>query len=494
MNGQPYREAGLASHPDVREVAVDWQHTIFATADPLAYLHLQLQQFEHSNHPLPLVLWQDTHVDRVHAYTRRAWEMFGGCRVVFWDPFLGLSTLKQAIAIDGWIATCGPRPIHEKTEIRDYLEYQQPSLFCSLLQRQARPWPKALAKALSTWSDSRVEDIFLQLRLESPQLEKVRKACPFELRKRLDSILASRPIQRFVRFDDHVVVEQPDGWYCYRHRDWARRHMELICNAWLRVLQIVTHKRTGRATYVGTIIYNGEEIPFVAAQKEIEKDPLGWMRQFLLQCGKGLLRYNPAWSKKIISVAASFQDPKVVAGIDTVGWDQERAAFLLPGRIIGLDGTHKLPLIEDASLFPAANLKCSSEPLPTNWHELENEYELSLFWGALTGVLSDVLAPALFRETKGIGLVGKGAEAIGLAVAQEAGCLLREVRSVPTAKQAAEKEQRHRWPLCRRWQRMRPRPPCASGSTATGSMQEIALRRWTLGPPPRRREAPRGIC
>jgi hypothetical protein len=71
-----------------------------------------------------------------------------------------------------------------------------------------------------------------------------------------------------------------------------------------------------------------------------------------------------------------------------------------------------------------------------------------LFWGALSCVLSNVLAPALFQETKGIGLVGDGARDMGLAVAKEAGCLVREIRSVKTVKEAAEEEQRHRWPLC----------------------------------------------
>jgi hypothetical protein len=455
---QPYREAGLAMHPAVRKTAVEWQHTIFAVSDPLVYLQIQLRQFEQSNHPLPLVLWQDL-PGKIHVRTRDAWEMCGNCKVIFWDPLMSLATLRQAIAINGWIAHCGPR--RDKEDLEDYLWRCSPAGLCRQLQRCALPWPRALVGAMrNKWTDSEIEERFLQLKLEAPQLEKVRKACPPELRKRLDSILGeSRQIQSFVRFDNHVVVEQPDGWYCYRQGDWVR-HQELICNAKLRLSQVVNYKRTKQVCYVGTITFNGEEIPFTAPQKEIERDPFDWMQQFLLP--KGFLSYNPAWKRRLLRVAALFHEPKVVAGLDVVGWDQEKLAFLLPGRIIGLKGSRKLPLSDDVSTLPAAGLRYLSVPLPTNWHELGSEYELGLFWATLAALLGNVLAPALSRETQGIGLVGEGARKMGLAVAEKAGCLVREIRTLPTARRACEEEQMHHWPL---------RAPIAANATRAAILQ-----------------------
>ena len=212
--------------------------------------------------------------------------------------------------------------------------------------------------------------------------------------------------------------------------------------------RVIVYKRTHRVIYTGTVIFNGEEIPFTASQKEFDRDPLGWMRQFLLRLGKGFLRYDTRWSKNLVSVAASFHDPKVMQGTEVVGWDAERLAFALPGRVIGIDGSYKLPLTEDVLTLPAAGLRYSSSPLPTNWHKVADDYTLSLFWGALAGVLSNVLAPALLKETKGIGLVGEGAQTVGMAVAKAAGCLTREIRAVPSVRKATEEEQRHRWPLC----------------------------------------------
>lgn len=442
---RPTREAGLAMHPDVRKLAVDWQHTIFAVSDPLVYLQLQFGQLQFSNLPLPLVLYQDL-PGKIHVRTHYAWEMFSNRRIVFWDPVLSLTTLRQAIAINGWIATCGPRR-NEEEKLQEYLWCSTSSALCRRLQRQARPWSKALAKAMLKWTNSQIEDLLLQLQLEAPQIEKVRKACPRELRKRLDSILESKAIQRFIYFDNDVVVERDDGWFCYPHGDRARQQ-ELVCNAKLRLSQVVLYKRTGQVLYVGTITLNGEEIPFTAPRNDIERNPFGWIQRFLLVKNKGCLGCNNRWRKNFLDLAIFFNSPKTVQGVDTVGWDKEQLAFLLPGRIIGLKGTRKPPLTDDISALPAAGLRYSSNPLPKNWHELGNEYELSLFWATLAAILGNVLAPALLRDTKGIGLVGDGAREMGLAVAKKAGCLVREIHSLPTAKRASEEEQRHRWPLC----------------------------------------------
>ena len=445
---RPNREAGLALHPAVREVAADWDRTVFAVSDPVAYLRIQLRQFEHSNNPLPLVLWQDAPATTT-ARTRYAWWMFNDRRVIFWDPSVSLATLRQAIAIGGWITGSGPRSSEEEA-FRDYLWRFTPTALFRQVQEHAKPWPKAFASAMLKWTDAHIEDLFVQLQLDALQIERVRKACPRELRRRLDVILNSQQIRHFVHFNNnYVVVEKPDGWYCHRDRG-AGHNLKLVCDARLKVSQIVTYKRKGRIRmiYSGAIVFHGEEIPFTAPEHEIERHPLTWMLDFLRQQNKGTLRFDTKWDKYIAHIATAFHEPKIVKGIDTVGWDQERVAFLLPGRIIGLDGTRKLPLTEEVSAFPAARLRYSSAPLPVNLHELGNEYELGLFWGALAGVLSNVLAPAILTETKGIGLIGEGAQTVGMAVAEAAGCLTREIRAVPSVRKAAEEEQRHRWPLC----------------------------------------------
>ena len=435
-------------HPDTREIATDWRHTIFAVSDPLVYIQIQLRQFEFSTVPLPLVLWQDSPNGKAYVRTRLAWGMFRDCRVVFWDLGLSLTTLRQAIAINGWIATCGPRRSNDAEELRDYLERCVPATFCSQLQKRAMPWPKALAVAMRKWSDSLIEDRFLQLQLEAPQLERVRKACPYELRARLDSILQSRRIRGNVYFGDYDIIEQDDGWYCCRRRG-LERQQTLICNAKLRLSQVVTYKHSSRMFYAGTIIFNNEEIPFTAPYREMERNPFKWLQQFLLQQNKGVLHYNPSWKNRFLRVATLFKEPQIIQGLDVVGWDHDKVEFILPGHSIGLDGgVRKLPVCEDVSTLPAANLRYSSDPPPTNWHELGDAVHDGPVLGDAGRRPAQRAGAALLRETRAVGLVGKGAQKMGMAVAQAAGCLVQEIRGIKSVRAAIEVERAHRWAVC----------------------------------------------
>ena len=444
-NRAEYREVGLAMHPDAPKLAVNWQRTVFAVEDPLTYLYMHLKHFQQSNEALPLVLWHDR-PDRPYRRTQRAWEMFDGCRIVFWDPAMSLTTLRHAIRVGGWITRRGPLRA-DRESLQNYLGWSSTDALCHLLRRHALPWPQALAKAMPKWTDAKITDCFLRLQLESGPLEKVRKACDQALRDRLDSVLSPELARGYVRCNKCTVVEKPDGWFAFPSRDWARNHLELVCNAKLRVSKIVVHEKIDQSVYVGTIFFNGAELPFVVPRKTIEKNPFKWMRDFLLPYRLGQFRYESNWSRRLLSVADLFHPAELVQGLDTVGWDQSQMAFRLPGYTIGLDGVKKQPVHEDVSLLPAANLCHATDPLPVGWGKLDDKYASALFWGALSCLLNNILAPALIRPTRGIGLVGPGAEQMGAAVAKEAGCLMRRITQSNGIAKLVKEEQQHRWPL-----------------------------------------------
>ena len=126
------------------------------------------------------------------------------------------------------------------------------------------------------------------------------------------------------------------------------------------------------------------------SRRDIERGSLQWMQEFLLLQGRDYLRCDSSWSRKLMEIATSFHEPEIVKGLETVGWDKEQMAFRLPGCNIGLNGVRKVPMYEDEEKMPAANLKYSSEPLPTNWAEMGTEYELNLFWASLAMILNNI--------------------------------------------------------------------------------------------------------
>ena len=439
-------ETGLAFHPGVWEIAKEWGRTIFAVSDPLLYLRFQMRQFERSLNPLPLVLWQER--------TRAAWTMFQGYKIVFWDRQASLATMQQVVQTNGWLSTAGP--IADDPEaVHNYLLRYVPSMLCEQLRKTARPWPLRLASLMRGWTDAQVEELLLQLHLEQDQLQRLLKSCDERVRSRVTGALQTNQLSGSIRLESRTFVEQSDGWYCHRTGAWARE-LTLVVDAKLRIDQVIVHRAAGKTTYCGRIIYHNEEIPFATAEEGFEKDPFRWMRQLLLEQGKGVLRYSAGYGKHAITLATGFHEPKLVQGISRVGWDREQLLFNLPNCRIGPDECKpQHETIPDISL-PATNLRLTTPPLAENWAPADG-YSMSVFWGALAGILHNIVAPAVLRGTCGFGLVGPGATELGLAVAQAMGCLRRELRVVSDVRKASALEQSHHWPLAT------PVSPLASG-------------------------------
>jgi hypothetical protein len=437
---RPHPEAGLAMHPQTQEIAGDWGKCIFAVSDPLLYLDLHLRQFSYSNDALPLVLWQDSPA-MTSARTLHAWRMFRDRKIIFWDPAFSLSMLRQAIAINGWIAMTGPRDC-ARVSLRDYCSLHMPVTIAQRLQRNAKPWPKAIAKAMLGWADSQIEDFFLQLQLDAPQLDRVRKACSPGLRDRFDSILRRHDIQGSVPVDGGTVVAQEDRWYFFRRSD-RRRQLRQICNVQVRLDRLVTYPEPGCCVYSGVVRIQGEDVPFAAPARAFEANPLRWLQQYLASQRKGLLHYVPKWSNQVIHIAAQFHEPTTVPGVVSVGWDARKLCFAIPGYRIGIDGVDTVPDLDIP--MPAMGLVLDDTPLD-NWGNYD-DYGSALYWTTLGCILDNILAPALLREPRGIGLLGLGAQTVGAAVAQAAGCMLRTIRRPVQLRNALADEQKHRWPL-----------------------------------------------
>ena len=433
-------EAGLAMHPQTQEIAGDWDKCIFAVSDPLLYLDLHLRQFSYSNNAIPLVLWQDNPAKSL-AITRTAWQQFRNRKIIFWDPSFSVPMLQQAMAINGCIAMVGPRNCVIRSP-RKYCRSRTPAEVCRKLQRNAKPWPDALAFAMLRWADSQIEDFFLQIQIDAPQLDRVRRACRPGLRDRFDAIMVSSNIGNTVPVDGGVVVAQDGGWYV--HHDSYRRHqMKQICNGQVRLDRLITYPEPGHAVFDGVVKVAGEDVPFAAPARAFEANPFRWLSQYLASIHKPVLHYESKWSKRVINIAAQFHMPTTVPGVASVGWDARKLHFAIPGYRIGLDGVETVP---DRDVpMPGVGLVLQ-DSITDTWGKYD-DYGSALYWATLGCILDDIMAPALLRDTRGIGLLGLGAKAVGASIAQAAGCMSRTIRGPAQLRTALADEQKHHWPI-----------------------------------------------
>lgn len=434
-------EAGLAFHPDLFEHATDWDHTVVAVSDILLYLKLQFRQFEHLNQPLPLACWQHRPGDRLAA-TRNGWDLLKGRKVVLWDPGMSPDTLQQAIDRDFHLCNIGPTKLRKDT-MDQYLWRSTPVALCHKIQKLARPWPIALARMAEDWTDSQLEERLVQLQIKSHDLKRLLKQCTPDTRDRVRAMIQVDRNYRSIPMDGVNVLEQPDGWFCGQiHR--FRNTYELISDAKLVIHQVVHYAMRDQTLYKGVVLYHGEEIPFCELQDDVEKHTGKWLRKLLISKGKGLLKHNPRWSPKLVTIATHFHQPDFIRGVDRVGWDADQMAFILPRGQIGVDGIKPCEHALTHRDIPAASLALP-DSCPIAF--CDESPTGSLCVAAAASVLAIPVAPALLRDPKGLALVGTGARTVGLAVADAVGCLQRSLKRPSDVRTLLDLEQQHLWPL-----------------------------------------------
>lgn len=433
-------DAGLAFHPQLLQSRPG---TLIGTDDWQLYLQLQAKHYLTDSAPLPLVAWLGSPKHR----TRQAWQMFAGRRIVLWAPQLTAAVLRQAIQIDGQLSHAGPTSQHSEA-LRCWLyEFSPPELMTRIAQR-ALPWPERVDQEVARMEDHQVEELFLCLGLTPTQLHYVLSRCSHATRTRvLGALHFSAPVATVSI--GRTQIEERDGCWFACYRDGAD---ELIADAIVRIDQAMYHAAEQQVVYAGRILYQGEEIAFCERQHALERQGLRWLKEVLLRERKGVLRYSPAWETKLAPIACLFQQPILQQGIERIGWDPEQTAFQLPhytlettGRVVPRPALPALvdPPALDLPLpgpLPLEVLSALTADTPSN----------ALFWASWCLLVSNILAPAFGRPTRGIVVSGSGAAAAMTAAAYTCGCRLPHVgprqwspMNLPNYRRG---EQLHRWP------------------------------------------------
>ena len=167
-----------------------------------------------------------------------------------------------------------------------------------------------------------------------------------DVRNRVAEIQSAIDLPRRVTLNRWAILETKEGWYVVSKRS---EQCELISDAILRIDFAVPHRRLGTVYYQGRVLYKGEEVPFLERKDRVEKDTLNWMQNLLCQREVGAIMFNPDWTRRIVTIAGRFQETKLLEGVDTVGWNNERLCFVLPGYSIHLGGDVKP---NEGAIFP----------------------------------------------------------------------------------------------------------------------------------------------
>lgn len=413
--GVPRQEAGLQMIDNVFERPdPSIGDTMVVIPDPAIALRLQLKHLTQWSYiPLPIV---GTYEDERVRTTRCVWSQLpvNARDLVFLVPEIDARVLAAARDADAKICA---REISRR-ELEVGMTHRQPSEWVHFAKRHARPWKSVMRELLRRQPLHEAEALLLKMGFSWKELRDFVWECDENLRSRLIPILEQRSFRPHVRLAGKTISAAPDGWY-------LEPAHELIADATVRIERVIQTDRA-HTIYSGHIRFRGEEIPFDGNAREIERGLLLWARDYLLNAGKGLMTYEPSWSKKALSLALQLHPPEFVEATVRIGWDPKHCRFQFPKFSINLIGgvEEGCPLVVATDKSPAAN---SDPPDRLYCSECEalsqDSYEIAIFWAVAACVLSNLLAAARTYPPAGIALVGTGAQSAGRVAARLLGCI-----------------------------------------------------------------------
>lgn len=390
-----HKEIGLGMMTTVWEGEQKYGNIVFALQDPLVALQLQMKQFRENGRPLPIVTWMNTATQR----TNHAWHSLHDKKIVFWAPSLDANTVTKAIQTDSWISTAGPA----NQTLRKYIDHTFHDGLTRRITKAAKRWSGAVAKSLEKMENHEIEDLFLQLHLTEPQIDRVLDNCNQDTAERTRLLLNESVRQRAVIMKGKEVIEKDTGWWtCIHGKE------ELISDAILKIEQVIYQPRSGKTYYRGNIFYYGDLVPFCALKETVETETGKWMQKQLLVARKGLMRFRSSWGRDLVELAQDFHKPEFLEGDTMIGWDEENQCLVLPGRKFYLGGKTEET---NRDLFPADTPGWSLDFEPYTREEAKwithHSFELSSqFWAAVVSVLANLLSRVVGRGRAGIALTG----------------------------------------------------------------------------------------
>lgn len=447
---QPDAEAGLAFDPGIFEAAETMNRTLLAVSDPVAMLKLQARHFQLHTRPLPLVAWFDSDqwpawqtLDR-RTRTCFAWPMMQGHKVVFWAPNgITVPLLRQVIAADGFISTAGPRSASTES-LKEFMWKRTPTDLWHHIVKRARPWPEALTADLEKCKDVAIDAWLAQIEQERLPLDPILARCGARAQERINRVIHAASWPRTIEFQGHTIVEANRSWSFQRNG----RPASLVCDAILRLDRLLSDGPNGLNIVQGRILYRTHEVPVHAPLKDIEKDPFAFMRDTLLDEGLGLMVCDRRFAKHALQIAMQFQPPQHSQPMLRVGFDGGSGRLVLPNFTLAMGGQLEATtaaLVPDH--IPATNITVQATDRLDSNIASDSPAVATLSWAIIACVVSNIIASELQEVPVGLCLAGRGAQAVGMAVAEALGCLRLSIDRAADVQVALEAEQTHEWPI-----------------------------------------------
>lgn len=435
-----YRDAGLGmldtlllgKHPQ-------FGHTGFIFTDPLAALQLQMRHMREHHRPLPLATtWSNELVETGSL------DWLAHDDLIFWGCGDKIEPIMHARRRNAKVSMTAVTTAMLAKNLRHYSATE----WLSRIKENAAPWQTALQMELEELSGDQVEGTFGRIGLHGQELSNFIAGCREPLRQRLLHLQKHSIYAKSVSLGGKEVRERDGCWW------WVKRGQAdvQLTNAIVRIDHCLTTRGSRRRSYYkGLVRFNDKEYPFTERVEALDAGLFTWTMTFLRdRLGVGVPEFLPGWNGRGLQLAIAFHEPKMVTGVEAIGWDAENLQFHFPKFSLRRDGsvTDEFSCLFDDDKVPGRHIPAPGAiPVKHMAALSEDNEESRIFWGMAAHVASTLMCPVVNRVPTGLLLDGSGAQSVGTSAAQRLGSIAEAApRGAPPADFLYQLVGRHHYP------------------------------------------------
>ena len=273
--------------------------------------------------------------------------------------------------------------------------------FLGCMRESALPWLQALSDHLLIQDPGAARSLVARLDLKPSMREDILKYCQSDaerqkLAKLIDIGVIDMRITMAAR--GQHMIQRADGWFLQHDGTPGEATMSTA----IPVIETFTNFDL-HTVYTGHVRAGDKTVPF-----EVDKTEFGyqWFEDFCLRKCKVHVEVDPKIRRHLEHYATAFHKPVNREGLDTIGWNE--GSFLFPRFTIRADGTTTEQHRPIAGPHPTQRLHLTTTLTLAHargW--VEDTPAHALYWALVAGVMTNILAPAIGKETRGIGLVDR---------------------------------------------------------------------------------------
>lgn len=361
-------------------------------------VHIQMRNFQSNPKPLPFLSWKQPCKSTQHPY----WDVLAGKTLCFWERKPSAAMIYHAMKNNGYCTFLGPYKDKNSSRSQQWSDWVKDKPPISLYQNLVKHMVP-VDKAVSNWLLIADKEEKNRLIIDAEQFDKsVLELVQSKLTDKAYIIPAKKVTAPLLNSKNPLsskgsitIIERDGKWFDHTG---ALRFGGII-----RIEQLVVYPNKDNY-YVGYVENSNSKYPFKVSIKDAN---INWLKQFLEDNGIiALADPIDIYSKRRFSpfeVALRLHEPKVIHGVDRIGWDgtgfQFRNCKVMKGEFTE---TPEYQVVPDAPGPKRTESRLRSELVESIQDDFD---EIRVCWALGISLCAQLTAPVVKLPTYGLFII-----------------------------------------------------------------------------------------